>query len=347
MRFGSTYRPAPAKAKHARRAVTHHLSVRTLLTLLGALLASSVVLAPAPPAHAGPVCDVPVPPPICRGEDDHPPVDDPPQPPPVARMTSSGLNYARDVDVRTGSATPPLVEISSRDRFHVTAHAGNATATAVRLVGRRTVTCSTDGEGWDEFREVTELDSGFVAPSKTYTWPPMSCGSSAYPRLTSGSLVMHAEARDAHGNVTRTPDVTFRYLQRREKAYTVPEASSLVDTKLLILPGDRLRMSGAGSIWSGMWFRPENGPDGDWGYCPGNEGHDGWFDLCVNPAGYPMTYGAPRYSLIGALDFGWFYIGNGWILDYTGPPTTLKLRVNDNVPGNGSGAFRAVVAITR
>jgi hypothetical protein len=98
-------------------------------------------------------------------------------------------------------------------------------------------------------------------------------------------------------------------------------------------------------IWSGMWFRPENGPEGDWAYCPEGEGR--FPERCVNPAGYPMTSGAPRYSLIGALDDRWFYIGGYRGLEYSGPPTTLKLRTNDNVPGNGRGAFHALVAITR
>lgn len=85
-------------------------------------------------------------------------------------------------------------------------------------------------------------------------------------------------------------------------------------------------------IWAGVWLTGENGPAG-------------WTDW---PAGedYPLP-GEPAFSLIGKIGNGpWQYIGRHE-KDFTnvkpGYVQKVVLRVNDNLPGNGTGAFRVTL----
>src|SRR5262249_1927579 len=92
-------------------------------------------------------------------------------------------------------------------------------------------------------------------------------------------------------------------------------------------PGQWLSMSGAGEIWSGVLLSSNNGPQG-------------WNSI-VNDPTFPLN-GSRPYSLIGRLEgFPNDYIGtsNATTQQVSGP-THLILRTNDNVPGDGSGAFQ-------
>jgi hypothetical protein len=115
--------------------------------------------------------------------------------------------------------------------------------------------------------------------------------------------------------------------QRLCAVVDVPESSSLTHVRTL-RPYERLTVTPGGSIWAGVWFTGENGPGG-------------WSSTAPPGWGYPRP-GAPQYSLLGGLSGEtWRYVGANTYTFYNNSPSyrSLWARVNDNVPGNGSGAF--------
>lgn len=107
----------------------------------------------------------------------------------------------------------------------------------------------------------------------------------------------------------------------------VPEASSGVS--YVVQPGQTVTFTpGTEEIWSGA--------------IGGTNGPAGWSALAQPGWNYPLagariygllvkTPGAPSWSYLGAAPLGWSNRSSG--------PQTLSFRPNDNVPGNGSGAF--------
>lgn len=82
-------------------------------------------------------------------------------------------------------------------------------------------------------------------------------------------------------------------------------------------------------IWAGIWFTGTNGPDG-------------WSGTSASSA-YPLP-GAPEYSLIARIGNNPYeYVGSAqrsFTNNRPGYRQRVRFRVNDNTPGNGSGAFR-------
>jgi hypothetical protein len=120
----------------------------------------------------------------------------------------------------------------------------------------------------------------------------------------------------------------------------VPESARAdVDTGITLQPGDDFELQGTGAIWAGVWFTGTNGPEG-------------WTNRIETNPNSPMS-GRPQahpFALIGR--FGaepYFYIGTGLPRQaFRGTtPATLALRINDNAPANGSGAFRCRIQVWR
>jgi hypothetical protein len=110
---------------------------------------------------------------------------------------------------------------------------------------------------------------------------------------------------------------------------SIGEGSTNVDAGVFLNPGQWLAMSGAGEIWAGVPFTGNNGPQG--------------WNTFVADASFPLP-GSRPYALIGRLEGGFQngYIGtsNATVGVPVSGPTRLFLRTNDNVPGDGSGAFQ-------
>jgi len=105
----------------------------------------------------------------------------------------------------------------------------------------------------------------------------------------------------------------------------VPESSTGTIIKLLT-PSESVTVTPGGRVWAGVWFTEDNGPEG-WN--------------AAAPDNYPLP-GARQYSLIGRVGGQpWSYIGPYTRTFYNNSPYPqyLYARVNDNAPGNGSGAF--------
>jgi hypothetical protein len=119
---------------------------------------------------------------------------------------------------------------------------------------------------------------------------------------------------------------------------SVPENKTNVDTLQVIKPGDRVIIDAYpyAMIWAGVWFIGANGPEG-WTNCdysrkfPLNS-----FGGCSRP-----------YSLIANLDGRYFYVGQHKEFTYQGNESRLYLSINDDVVGNGSGAFKVTVTVYR
>jgi hypothetical protein len=112
----------------------------------------------------------------------------------------------------------------------------------------------------------------------------------------------------------------------------VREADWDVNTHLLIQHGDTLIFHSWGQIWAGVWFTGNNGPKG-------------WNNVDNDPK-YPLPASHP-YGLLGKLDTGYFYVGDYSRYDQALDQGTLFLRINDDVPGNGNGAFQCLVQVYR
>jgi hypothetical protein len=105
-----------------------------------------------------------------------------------------------------------------------------------------------------------------------------------------------------------------------------------VDTHIGVRQGDTLIFQATGQIWAGVWFTGNNGPRG-------------WNNIDNDPK-FPLPATHP-FCLLGKLDNGYFYVGDYNRLDRTGDQGNLYLRINDDVPGNGSGAFMCTVQLYR
>jgi hypothetical protein len=113
----------------------------------------------------------------------------------------------------------------------------------------------------------------------------------------------------------------------KEEWISVNEADWDHDTDLDISNGQRVILSADGSIWAGVWFTGRNGPQG-------------WNNLADDPK-FPMPNAHP-YALLAKLDDEYFEVGRGVERTYrpaTGGASRLYLRINDDTPGNGNGAF--------
>jgi hypothetical protein len=119
--------------------------------------------------------------------------------------------------------------------------------------------------------------------------------------------------------------VSGRVVEVREGDYDVP-------TAIQVVAGDTLIFHAWGLIWAGVWFTGTNGPNG-WN----------WVDL--DPK-FPLP-GAHPFQLLGKLDTGYFEVGSYKRMDETPNQGQLFLRINDDTPGNGTGAFQCVVQTYR
>jgi hypothetical protein len=120
---------------------------------------------------------------------------------------------------------------------------------------------------------------------------------------------------------------------------SVPEASDWVDTGIDLIDDDRIDFFANGSIWAGVWLTGQNGP----------EGWEGWVQT---GAQWPYNSQPDAYSftLIGRIGVGGapFRVGGRHTrIVIASQPERLFLRVNDDVPGNGSGAFSCRVVVRR
>jgi hypothetical protein len=123
-----------------------------------------------------------------------------------------------------------------------------------------------------------------------------------------------------------------------DRWFSVPESSSLVETGILLLPGDDFEIEAEGEIHAGVAATGHNGPEG-WH----NVDHNKKFPLHAGGSAHP-------YSLIGRFaGQPWFYIGKriGPVSFKGGQPDTIELRTNDDVPGNGKGSFSCNIKVWR
>ena len=104
---------------------------------------------------------------------------------------------------------------------------------------------------------------------------------------------------------------------------SVCEYNHDVDTGSVVRPGDRVVLSASGTIWTGWWFIGRNGPQG--------LGFNGEYD-------YPSP-NDPADSLLYKVGGSYHYAGTGTDFVSSEPSGRLRLRINDNVPGNGNGCF--------
>ena len=101
-----------------------------------------------------------------------------------------------------------------------------------------------------------------------------------------------------------------------------------------IHPRDTVSISASSDIWSGVWFQNRTGPAGRW-----NEYGDN--------AKYPMP-GERKFALLVNMDGGYRYAGASFYRTASYfYDQTIKLRINDDVPGNGNGCFSARVRVYR
>ena len=124
-----------------------------------------------------------------------------------------------------------------------------------------------------------------------------------------------------------------------ERTITVKEADAAdVSTGLNLQYKDRVSISASGAIESGVWFAGWNGPQGWDTYDCAEK-----FPLpCSRPFSLLKRIGTSGYTS------GYSYVGRGQDFLYDGRSgELLSLRINDDTPANGKGAFTAVVRVWR
>ncbi|MEV4660565.1 hypothetical protein AB0J85_01320 [Micromonospora echinofusca] len=117
-----------------------------------------------------------------------------------------------------------------------------------------------------------------------------------------------------------------------EETKQVEEASYDVNSGCWLQDGDRVQISAYGLIWAGVWLTGQNGPQG-------------WTNM-AGDSKFPMS-NARAFSLLAKTNGNYRYAGTGTTFTYYGTGSALYLRINDDAPGNGSGAFTADVTVTR
>jgi hypothetical protein len=110
----------------------------------------------------------------------------------------------------------------------------------------------------------------------------------------------------------------------------VHESDLDVNTGCVLHDGDRVSVRATGTIGNGWWFS-YNGPEGESGYADNRN--------------YPLL-SARKYSLLARTNNNYRYVGRTASFTYAGSGSDLLLRINDDVPGNGSGAFNVEVTVT-
>ena len=111
----------------------------------------------------------------------------------------------------------------------------------------------------------------------------------------------------------------------------INESDTMVDSGMDLGPNEFLAITGTGTINAGVFLGGDNGPEG-------------WNSIENNPS-FPLT-GTRPFSLLGSLDSQLFYIGKGTATTERFLSTKrLFLRTNDDVPGNGTGAFNAFIQV--
>jgi hypothetical protein len=159
-------------------------------------------------------------------------------------------------------------------------------------------------------------------------------------RATTASRHRLIAPRSRHRDMKRvTTAVGHRVIARRSQLLcpiddlSVSESSSVGVVSEWLAYGETLRVEPyLDRIWAGIWFTGTNGPEG-------------WSGT-VAPWTFPLP-GLPKYSLINRLGNGPYgYLGNvarSFTNTTPGYWLRVRFRVNDDVPGNGSGAFRVLL----
>lgn len=120
-----------------------------------------------------------------------------------------------------------------------------------------------------------------------------------------------------------------------ERNIVVPEGEFDIDTEIDLNHGDRYDIEATGLVWGGVVGTQVNGPQG-------------WNKIEMSDQ-FPLPSSRP-FCLLGRLDGNYFYIGRGMEGEYINqgaPPSRLYLRINDDAPANGSGAFVANIQVWR
>ena len=118
---------------------------------------------------------------------------------------------------------------------------------------------------------------------------------------------------------------------RQAAAPPINEFDTSVDSGIDLGPNEFLAITGTGMINAGVFLGGDNGPEG-------------WNSI-ENNSSFPLP-GTRPFSLLGILDSQHFYIGkSAATTERFTSPKRLFLRTNDNVPGNGTGAFNAHIQV--
>jgi hypothetical protein len=133
-------------------------------------------------------------------------------------------------------------------------------------------------------------------------------------------------AAPAHASATTTPTIVC------QQTFNDNEADWDVNSGCYLQNGDHVQITAGGSIWAGVWFTGNNGPQG-------------WNNTAGDPKFPSPTSRA--YSLLAEVNGQYRYAGTGTTFTYFGNGSPLYTRINDDSPGNGNGGFSVNVTVSR
>ncbi len=121
---------------------------------------------------------------------------------------------------------------------------------------------------------------------------------------------------------------------RVERTITIREADPDIDTGLDINHNELVLFEATGTIWSGVVLTGRVDPNG--------------VDRVSNNPKFPLHTGsnAHPYCLLGKLDNAYFFVGASNARVYQGSGSRLLMRINDDAPGNGNGAFSCTIRVS-
>jgi hypothetical protein len=161
----------------------------------------------------------------------------------------------------------------------------------------------------------------------------------ASPAVVQGAITNSSSAiamsNPGAGSPTRLLYSEIHTKMTQETNVTVNESdSSSVYSGIELRPREWAAYTATGEIWSGVVFAGNNGPQG-------------WNDITHNPY-FPLPLSRP-FSLLGTFNgvSQFFYLGlsNATTADSADYYRGLYLRINDDMPGNGSGSFNTRVQV--
>lgn len=257
----------------------------------------------------------------------------------VSYVVAAG-NQSIDVKDMTPARIPEVLTVAASDFFdRRTTFTDFGPGVDLFAPGEAIISASNvDRDGNGVFDDATDLMNGTSLSTAHVTGAVarfLQVNPGATPAAVHGAVVNSASRFQVSDPGPGTPNrmlyADIRNTKLNQVTLSMPESAAGVNSGIDVGPDLWLGLTGSGEIWSGWPLTGNNGPQG-WN----SRNSDAWFPL---PSARP-------FSLIGNLNDQNFYIGTSNSTSDQFPFTQrLRLMINDDIHGDGSGAFSCQIEV--